>query len=317
MKDRKIINITHGVDTDGIVSAAMIIRANPDRKVSTVLADFAPGPIEIYKQIEAVGRMDPGDIIWTDMCPGQPRFADDIRRLGSVHRLEALFDHHDWSGKEAVLDEFGRHSVYDGRCSAELVAAHFGLTTGWMQELAEAAHESDYKEGRFRSIGLASLLDKTIAIVNYGTGSGIAPESLPYRLTLGNGFSMPLLRTGASLYDAAVPRAREEMLDSVSVEDVCGLQVGFVDAPMLLYMKPAARAVVDERNDLDTVVTIFPQGSHFMVDTSGRVDVPGMTKSLGGGGRDNMGGYLLTDRIDDRDGAVDYLKGVMREYVEE
>jgi len=312
----------HGEDPDGIIAAALA-GAYCERQLKEVPAAYFPLRYDNVTDnlpliINEAERARPCQIVVADINPTTTVMRDSLlyRLINAVHpahsnRPKVLWiDHH--SGTEKSNDDFqqhGIHVVYDAnQCASLLAAKHFALNDDpYFHHLASIAQAHDYaKPGQINEqLSAGNELEKIIALANATSNEDLL-RKLIVDLKDGCYFSaekvpLPFWQEHSSQYDVQKTAALNQLEESIVVEPVGDYQVLFALAPPILSQKPAPRYLKENHDgaaDLQVCLFAAPYRNHIIQSKKdSRLDVVGFCQVMGGGGRNNSGGFTLSELI--------------------
>ncbi len=312
----------HGEDPDGIIAAALV-GAYCEHQLKETPAAYFPLRYDNVNDllpsiVEEAEKSHPCQIFVADINPTTSVLRDGLlyRLVDSVplaHRdLSAMtwIDHH--TGTEKLLADFQQHGikvVHDAnQCAALLTAKNFALNDDpYFHRLASIAQAHDYaKPGQFNELLLAgNELEKIIALANAN-----GDEALLQRLITDlkdkhyfddENVPLPFWQEHSSQYDSQKAVALEQLKESIILENVGDYRVLFALASPLLSQKPAPRYLKENYGDAaDVQVCLFaaPYRNHIVQGKNdSSLDIVGFCQSMGGGGRNNSGGFTLQELI--------------------
>lgn len=312
----------HGEDPDGVIAAALL-GAYCERQLSEVPAAYFPLRYDNVSDnlpliIKEAEQARPCQILVADINPTPSVMGDGLlyRLMEAVHPAHSnrpkmiWIDHH--TGTERVkedLQQRGIQVVHDpNQCASLLVAKHFGLNDDlYFHHLASIAQAHDYaKPGQSNEqLSAGNELEKIIALAN-ATGDETLLRRLIADLKDGRYFTAeripsPFWQEHSSQYELQKTVALEQLKESIVIEKVNQYSVLFALASPLLSQKPAPRYLrenYDPAADVQVCLFAAPYRNHIVQgkkDSS--LDIVGFCQAMGGGGRNNSGGFTLSELI--------------------
>ncbi len=314
--------IHHGEDPDGIIAAALG-GAYCERQLKETPAAYFPLRYDNVEErlpfiVKEAETARPCQILVADINPTTTVARDGLfyRLVDAVHpahrdRPKMIWiDHH--TGTEKLTTDFkqrGIEVVYDGsQCASLLAVKHFALNEDpYFHHLASIAQAHDYAQpGQLNEPLLAgNELEKIIALAN-ASGDEDLLRRLIVDLKDGRYFSngnlpVPFWQDFSSQYEPQKRAALDQLKESIVIETVGDYRVLFALASPLLSQKPAPRYLKENHDgaaDLQVCLFAAPYRNHIIQGKNkSPLDVVGFCQSMGGGGRNNSGGFTLQGLI--------------------
>ncbi len=312
----------HGEDPDGIIAAALLGVYCERQLKETPSAYFPLRYDNVSDNLPLISteaeQARPCQILVADINPTPSVMGDGLlyRLVDAVHQAHSnrpkmiWIDHH--TGTERVREDFQQHGiqvVHDpNQCASLLVAKQFGLNDDpYFHHLASIARAHDYAQpGQINELlSAGNELEKIIALAN-ATGDENLLRRLIVDLKEGRYFNTgmvpsPFWQEHSSQYELQKTVALEQLKESIVIEKVNHYSVLFALASPLLSQKPAPRYLKENYGDAaDVQVCLFaaPYRNHIVQgkkDSS--LDIVGFCQAMGGGGRNNSGGFTLSESI--------------------
>lgn len=312
----------HGEDPDGIIAAALL-GAYCERQLKETPSAYFPLRYDnVSDNLPLISteaeQARPCQILVADINPTPSVMGDDLfyRLIDAVHPAHSnrpkmiWVDHH--TGTERVKESFQQHGIQvihdPNQCASLLAVKHFDLNGDpYFHHLASIAQAHDYaKPGQSNEqLSAGNELEKIIALAN-ATGDENLLRRLIVDLKEGRYFTaekIPSLfwQEHSSQYEVQKTVALEQLRENIVIEKVNQYSVLFALAPPLLSQKPAPRYLKENYGDVaDVQVCLFaaPYRNHIVQGKNdSSLDIVGFCQAMGGGGRNNSGGFTLSELI--------------------
>lgn len=333
--------IHHGEDPDGIIAASIISQhchslGEWDPYCFPIRYDNLQE--KFCKIVDFAESIEPRQIFIADInYSPQIVTRDLLSRLAKAARPSLWedkilwLDHHQATRqlRSGVLrgdfDRMRLQVIYnENQCAALLAAQHFDLNRdSYFHRLTNIAQAHDYAQPGQASEPLAAgnLLEGIICLAN-STGD----EEILRKLVLDlrnracfaeDGSLQPKWNTYSLEYQQQRVAALEKLEKSLVVEKTDNYDILFALSPPILSQKPASRHLREKYGDTADVIICFfeaPYRNHLVQGRKGeriendnskkKIDVVEFCQAMGGGGRNNKGGFTTLEQINDENYAL-------------
>lgn len=300
----KLLLVAHAEDPDGIISRALLMRQFPSGKDNVfVRYDRIAEAFE-----EAVTKSSGCNSVYVADVNPNPRLVSSgfaLMEKLSYGREVYWFDHHDATlrnkDRMAKLGIKVHHDEH--HCAAMIIAQHYNLFDPYAKKIAKIAQAHDYKKQskEARNTQIGNELEKVIAIANETLNYGLLlqlSEDLAEEKCFNKIYNLrPEWQQHVDKFNRRELEAYKDLDDSVEISKIGPYRVLFGYSSPLLSQKPGPFHLRDKfERDSDIFVCLFksPVRNHMVLTNNGvSFPVVPFVQSLGGGGRDNGGGFTL------------------------
>lgn len=290
--------IADRTDCDGIISHALLKRKLTSTK------HFPSDYYDFHKMLEEAITQPPGNIIVADLDLNSSirRYTYLFERAKRKHNTFAWFDHH--IGSLSKMDFLEKHcnlvNVQKAQCASMIISNtfwRFWEKDDYAGQLVKIAQDYDYKNKGTEEFNLAQKIQEVIR-------SDFPTESLIEIISKdgswqNNGSLIESLEKPRQEFLKKKPEAYSELEKTLIVEKISGLRVMFGLSNMALYRSDAPIYLKDKRgDDADLFVVFFlnDYGPSMVYGNTERMKVTDLCSLLGGGGRENNGGFTFGNK---------------------
>lgn len=289
--------VAHRADPDGILTHAILQRAyNDEPDLRHVHVDYP----DMVSSLEGVAMDQPGEVVIADMSLNLS-YKPIVRKLSETHQPLTWIDHHQGSVDEHSFleQQCSRVVVSLQKCAAELAQETHLPKDAYARHLAGIGHAHDFENKSDPQLwGLGVDLQAMIA-------SKYSLDMLVDDLAEGEAWDVRDLFHFNSRYRDIIAEmgirrtdAYRRLEESIDERLIAGKQIVFAHADSLLYMKDAGLHLREVRHP-DYFVISFEGRTNMLFIGKGNVGTSAVEfcTLMGGGGRDNGGGFVLDHPI--------------------
>lgn len=290
--------IADRTDCDGVISHALMKRTfRPFGDTTHFPSDY----YDFHKMLEEVITMPSGHIYVADLDLNSNirRYTYLFERAKNKHNAFAWLDHH--VGSLSTMDFLEKYctliNVQKDQCASMIISNTFGTKDGYTNWLVKVAQDYDYKNKGTQEYNFAQKLQEVIRS-DYPTESLIEIISKDDKWQ-NNGNLVSELEKPRQDFLKRKPKAYSELEQTLAVQDISGLRVMFGLSNMTLYRSDAPIYLKDKRGgeaDLFVVFFLNDYGPAMVYGNTDKIKVTDFCSLLGGGGRENNGGFTFGDK---------------------
>ncbi len=289
--------IAHRADPDGILTHAILERALDDEPyLRHVYVDHP----DMVSSLESVAMDRPGEVVIADMSLNHS-YKPAVKRVSETHRPLTWIDHHQGSIDEhSFLEQHcSRVVVSLQKCAAELAQETYLPEEAYARHLARVGHAHDFEVQKDPHLLLAGRDLQTVI------ASGYNLDDLVSDLATGKAWdpsSISRLNTQYRVVIEEMALKREhtyqELEETLDERIIAGKDVILAHSNPLLYWKDASTYLKGAYNP-DYFVISFEGKTNVLFIGNGNVGTSAVDfcQSMGGGGRDNGGGFELDHEV--------------------
>lgn len=317
MEDQsRLTIITHGEDPDGIISQAILWRYYCVKEGESHQRHFFARYDHLLEPFLEALRQDPRQLIVADISLNQELIqagempGELLRSLAQQSGI-TWYDHHLSTQQSESYFQSLRATVHysDTQCAAKLVAKDLLRGDPYVRELAKIAQANDYQnclpQAPTARVILGDKLEGIISLFNAQNnqaGLFLLAEALQRdQWRTDETLLQPYWEIHVQEFQQESIQARAELETTVEIPRIESSRVLIGLADPILYPKAAPRYLREHYAEkADLFVTLFqaPCRNHVILSHHGNlINVPALCQSLGGGGRDNGGGFTLPFEI--------------------
>ncbi|MFA6461691.1 MAG: hypothetical protein WCV90_05450 [Candidatus Woesearchaeota archaeon] len=314
----KSVIIAHGEDLDGIVSHTLFdagLRARfPEVPIEHHFARYDQLDLPFIALLDSLKQNREGTLVYVGDLSVNDSLIPVLKELSGYASI-SWYDHHQNTvNKSDDLIRLGIDLTFDSSdCTSGIVAKNFlpecsGITPYLeVSKLVDLARRSDFPD-KHRQTKQGEKLEKVISLVN-STGN----TSLLYRLVeamregvlfSGEEDLVPQTEELVDEYNRREAAAFQKLEERREMFDLCGYRTLFSYASPLLGGKSTLqflKTVYGREAELFVAVYEDPKRNHLITKSNAcAVDVPALCASLGGGGRNDMGGFTWPTGISEQ-----------------
>lgn len=250
--------LSHKKDCDGLMSAAIYLRTNPDAEV--ILIDYEEDEINhMLKIFDKMLDSEAGSIVIADfvlMPVISQLIISKLNKLKEKGWRIMWVDHHQWHEDiKELVSNVAELYINTSYCASELMREKFGNNDEVYDTLAEIGRDTDFHLNKYL---ISSLLTDIITYYNY-LRDNIKLKNLAYKLSQG------ILWDAEMHYDwkkylTMKRSAISELESTISIRLIKGyvISIGFSDE-LISYSE--ALDIITKKSNCDLAVVVFKNGS--------------------------------------------------------
>lgn len=304
--------IADRTDCDGIISHALLKR----ELISTkhFLSDY----YDFHMMLNEIIKEPKGNIIVADIDLNSDirRYTYLFERAKRKHKIFAWFDHHvgSLSTTDFLINHCSLINVQKDKCASMLIAESFGLDDDYSKWLVKIAQDYDYKNKTSEEYTIAQKLQEVIR-------SDFPNERLIEILAKDERWhNSGSLDDSMEVYRQEFLRKKPEAYSALErtlvQKEICGLNVMFGLATMTLYRSDAPIYLKENKGNLADLYIVFflnDYGPVMIYGNNDSVRVTDLCSKLGGGGRENNGGFTFGNKTspENYNERIDYVSNAI------
>jgi oligoribonuclease NrnB/cAMP/cGMP phosphodiesterase (DHH superfamily) len=250
--------LSHKKDCDGLMSAAIYLRANPDAEI--ILIDYEESEIDrILKTFDEMLNKDPGFIVIADfvLMPAISQLiVSKLSKLKEKGWQIMWVDHHQWREDiKRLVSNFVKLYINTSHCASELMREKFGNNDKVYDVLAEIGKDTDFHLNRYL---ISSLLTDIITYYNY-LKDDAKLRTLAYKLSQGILWDTEINNEWKK-YLIIKKSAINELELTISTKLIKGytVSIGFSD---MIISYSEALDIIMRKSNCDLAIVVFKNGS--------------------------------------------------------
>lgn len=287
--------IADRTDCDGVISHALLKRTFGNT------THFPSDYYDFHKMLEEVITMPSGHIYVADLDLNSNirRYTYLFERAKKKHYAFAWLDHH--VGSLSKMDFLEKYcnliNVQKDQCASMIISNTFWTKDDYTKWLVKVAQDYDYKNKDTEEYTFAQKLQEVIRS-DYPTEFLIEIIAKDDHWQ-SNGNLIQDLEKPRQDFLKRKPEAYSELEKTLTVQNISGLKVMFGLSNMTLYRSDAPIYLKDKRSDEADLFVVFFLNDYGPVMVYGNTDsvkVTNLCSMLGGGGRENNGGFTFGNK---------------------
>jgi len=250
--------LSHKKDCDGLMSAAIYLKANPDAEV--ILIDYEENEIaHMLKIFDKMLDSEHGSIVIADfvlMPIISQLVVNKLNKLKERGWQIMWVDHHQWHEDiKELVSNVAELYINTSYCASELMREKFGNNDKVYDTLAEIGKDTDFHLNRYP---ISSLLTDIITYYNY-LRDNKKLKNLAYKLSQGILWDSEMNHDWKR-YLTIKKNAIKELELTISTRSMRGytISIGFSDE-LISYSE--ALDIIMKKNNSDLAIVVFKNGS--------------------------------------------------------